>query len=144
MRIHQIAAVVVLGVLTVFATSCSRMTQQEATEVRIAFGLPADMPLKDLGAVKLRVGTPQRVRAGKNEYCTITATTQTKGNIRFSLLYESDGEFINGVKVQPYSEQTQTELSQRLLASAMKSKSWLCFPRMHANFAVAMRPIMLP
>ena len=120
------------------------MTQQEAAEVRIAFGLPADMPLKDLGAVELRVGPSKRVRAGKNQYCTITATTQTNGNIRFSLLYESDGEIINGVKVQPYSEKTQTEISQHLLATAMKSKSWLCFPRMHANFVVAMRPIMLP
>jgi len=120
------------------------MTPDEAAEVRISFGLPADIPLKDLGAVKLRVGTPQRVRAGKNENCTITATTQMNGNIRFSLLYESDGEIINGVKVQPYSEKTQTELSQHLLATAMKSKSWLCFPAMHANFVVAMRPVVIP
>jgi hypothetical protein len=65
MRIHHIAAVVVLGVLIVIATSCSKMTPHEAAEVRKSFGLPADMPLKDLGAVELRVGTPNACVLGR-------------------------------------------------------------------------------
>jgi hypothetical protein len=143
MRIHHIATIGFIGLVAVLAVACSRMTADEATEVRQSFGLPADMPLKDLGAVELRVGTPKRVSVGRGKDCTITATVLTNGKVQLSLLYESRGEVIDGVKTQPYSERSQVVLPPGLLAKAMESKGWLCFPTMRPHFVVAMQPILI-
>ncbi len=61
-----------------------------------------------------------------------------------NMLYESRGEVIDGVKTDSYSERSGTVLPPGLLASAMKSKSWLCFPLKRLHFVVAMQPIILP
>jgi hypothetical protein len=143
MRIPQIFAIVIPGLLAVLTASCSKMTTGEAADLRKSFGLPADMPLLDLGAVELRVGTPKRVRVGWDKYCTVTPTLQTNGSVQLNLLYESQSEVIDGVKIQPYSEQARSVLSPRLIAMAMKSKSWTCFPEMRAHFVVAIQPIII-
>src|SRR5436305_13821667 len=122
MHKYQIAAVSIAGLLTVLATGCSKMTTHEAADLRKSFGFPADMPLKDLGAVELRIGIPKRVNVGWGKDCTVTALNLTNGSVEFNLLYKSKSEVIDGVKIQPYSEQSRTVLSQRLLASAMDSK----------------------
>jgi hypothetical protein len=62
MRIHQIAAVSLVGLLAVLAVGCSSMTAGEKADVCKSFGVPADMPMKDLGEVELRAGIPKRVR----------------------------------------------------------------------------------
>lgn len=144
MHKYQITAVGIAGLLTVLAVGCSKMTADEAGNVRKSFGLPADMPLKDLGVVELRIGIPKRVKVGWGKDCTLTAVTLTNGLVELNLLYESRSEIINGVKVQPYSERSQTVLSQRLLASAVQSKSWLCFPPMRSRFVVTLQPRIIP
>lgn len=144
MRAQHVAVIGVTGLAAVLTIGCSRMTATEQAEVRQSFGLPADMPLKDLGAVELRVGIPKRVSAGWGKECTVTATVLTNGSVQLDLLYESRGEVINGVKTRPYSERTRVVLPPRLLARAMQSKGWLCFPPMRPHFVVAMRPIVIP
>jgi hypothetical protein len=144
MRAPQITVIGFLGLLAVLPVGCSRMTAVEQVELRQSFGLPADMPLKSLGAVKLRVGIPKRVSVGQGKACTITATVLANGSVQFNLLYESRGEIIDGVKTKPYSERSQVVLPPALLARAMKSKSWLCFPPMRPRFVVAMQPAIIP
>jgi len=143
MRKHRVTSIGLIGLLTVLAVGCSKMTAVEEAEVRQSFGLPADMPLKNLGMVELHPGIPKRASARRGEDCTVTATVLTNGAVRLNLHYESRGEVVDGVKIQPYSEQSQVILPPGLLEKAMKSKSWLCFPPMRPRFAVAMRPIIV-
>src|SRR5688572_5973653 len=105
MRTHQIAAVSLIGLLMVLAAGCSRMTAGEAADVRRSFGLPADMPLKDLGVVELRVGTSKRISVGRGKDCTVSATRLKNGSVELNVLYESTSEVIDGVRIQPYSEE---------------------------------------
>ena len=63
---------------------------------------------------------------------------------RLSLLYESPGEVIDGVKTQPYSERSLVVLPPNLLERAIKPNRWFCFPPMHPHFVVAMKPSMIP
>ncbi len=144
MRTHRIATISLTGLLVVLAVGCSKMTAVEEAEVRQSFGLPADMPLKDLGVVELRVGVPKRVRVGWGKHCTVTASALTNGLVRVDLLYESKGEVIDGVKTPSYSERSQVVLPPGLLARAMKSKSWLCFPLKRPHFVIAMQPVIIP
>jgi hypothetical protein len=144
MRTHHITTTSLIGLLIVLAVGCSKMTTVEEAEVRQSFGLRADMPLKDLGAVDLHVGIPKRVSVGWGKECTVTAIVLTNGSVQLNLLYKSRGEFIDGVKTQPYSERSQVVLPAGLLMRAMKSKSWLCFPPMRPRFVVAMQPTILP
>ncbi len=144
MRLPHIAMIGLAVLLAVLAVGYTRMKANERAELLASFGLPADMPLKDLGAMELRVGIPKRVSAGWGKDCTVTATVLTNDRVRLSLLYESRREVIDGVKVQPYSERSQVVLSQRLLASGMNSRSSLCFPPMRPHFVVAIQPIIIP
>ena len=143
MRTHHIATTSLIGLLVALAVGCSRMTAVEEAEVRKSFGVPADIPMKDLGEVELRAGIPKRVRVGWGEDCTVTAIVLTNGSVQLNLLYESRGEVIDGVKTQPYFERSQVVLPAGLLARAMKAKSWFCFPPMRPHFVVAMRPIVV-
>src|SRR5215211_5946212 len=92
MRTHHIVTTGLMGLLTVLAVGCSRMTADEEHDVRLSFGLPADIPMKDHGVVELRVGIPKRVHAGWGKDCTVTATELTNGSVQLKLLYESKGE----------------------------------------------------
>ncbi len=115
------------------------MTAEEQTEVRQSFGIPADVPMKDLGLVELRAGTPKRVRLAAGEYCTITATVLTNGSVQLNLLYESRGEAIEGVRTQPQSERSQLLFRPEMVAG------WrLCLPQRGRPFVVAMQPVVTP
>ena len=144
LRIQHIATTCFIGLLSVLAVGCSRMTAAETAEMRQAYGLPADMPVKDLGMMELHVGIPKRKSVGWGKDCTVTAIVLTNGSVQLNLLYESRGEVIDGVKTQPYSERSQSVLSAGLVARAMKAKSWFCFPPMRPHFVVAMKPIIIP
>ncbi len=133
-----------MGLLIVLAVGCSKMTAVEEAEVRQSFGLPADMPLKAIGVVELRVGIPKRLRLDAGRDCTFTAVVLTNGRVDLNMLYESRGEVLDGVKTASYSERSGVVLPSGLLASAVKSKSWLCFPLKRPRFAVAMQPIIAP
>ena len=137
MRIPHLAAIGFIGLLAVLAVGCSRM---EEADVRRAFGVPADMPMKDLGEVELRAGIPKRVRLGAGKDCTLTATILTNGRVRLDLQYEFKGEIIDGVKTQ-----SQSERAQVVFHPASVPARWrLCdFPK-GQHFVVAMRPIIIP
>lgn len=144
MRIHPITTIGFIGLLAALALGYSRMSAVEKAEMRQSFGLPADMPVKDLGVVALHAGIPKRVSVGWGKHCTVTAIVLTNGSVQLNLLYESEGEVIDGVKHQPYSERSQVVLPAELLARAMKAKSWFCFPPMRPHFVVAMKPSLIP
>jgi hypothetical protein len=144
MRTHHIAAISLIGMLAVLAVGCSKMTAVEEAEVRQSFGVPADMPMEDLGVVELQVGTPKRVSVGGGKHYSVTAIVLTNGSVQLNLLYESRGEVIDGVKTQPYSERSQVVLPADLLKRAMTAKSWFCFPPMRPHFVVAMKPSLIP
>lgn len=144
MRVHHITTIGFIGLLAVLAAGCSRMTAAEEAQVRRSFGLPADMPLKTLGVVELRADIPKRASVGSGRVCTFTAIVLTNGRLDLNMLYESRGEVIDDVKTKSYSKRSGTVLPSGLLASAMKSKSWLCFPLKRPHFVVAMQPIIIP
>ena len=145
MRIHHIAAIGFIGLLAVLAVGCSRMTADEEHDVRLSFGLPADIPMKDLGVVELRAGIPKRVNVGWGKHCTISATVLTNGSVQLNLLYESKGEVIDGVKTQSHSERSQVILPRQLVPRpGGPDKGWLCFPPMGRRLVVAMKPIIIP
>lgn len=135
----MIARISLIGLLTVLAASCSRMSADLEAEVRQSFGVPADVPLKDLGAVKLHAGTPRRMRVGPGEDCTITATVLTNGLVQLSLLYESEGGVVGGVKTQPHSERSQLVFRPETVSDGWR----LCLPQMGRPFVVAMQPIIV-
>jgi hypothetical protein len=137
MRTHHIATTGLIGLLAVLGVGCSRMTADEEADVRKAFGIPAHMRMKDLGAVELHVGTPKRVRVGWGKFCTITATALTNGLVQMNLIYESKGEVINGVKTQSHSERSQ-------LVFRPGRPGWLCLPPMGQHLVVAMQPTVIP
>ena len=113
------------------------MTADEEAMVRQSFGIPADMPMKDLGVVELRAGIPKRVSVGWGKDCTITATVLTNGLVQMNLVYESKGEVIDGVKTQSHSERSQ-------LVFKPGFRGWLCLPPMGQHLVVAMRPTIIP
>jgi hypothetical protein len=139
MRTHHIATTSLIGLLAVLAASCSRMTAQEEAEVRQSFGVPADMPMKDLGEVELRAGIPKRVSIGRGKDCTITATVLTNGLVQMNLVYEFKGEVIGGVKIQSHSERSQSVFRPDMVAG------WrLCLFQKGQHLVVAIRPTIIP
>ena len=121
------------------------MTADEEHDVRLSFGLPADIPIKNLGVVELRVGIPKRVRVGWGKVCTITATVLTNGSVQLSLLYESKGEVIDGVKTQSHSERTQFILPRKLVPyPGGPDRGWSCFPPMGRRLVFALKPFIIP
>lgn len=120
---HRVTAIGFIGLLTVLAVGCSKMTAVKEAELRQSFGLPTDMPLKNLGMVELHTRIPRRDSIRQGEDCTVTATMLTNGAMQLNLHYESRGEVVDGVKIQPHSEQSQVMLPPGLLAKAMKSNS---------------------
>ena len=144
MRTHHIATVGFISLLAVLAVSCSKMTADEEHDVRLSFGLPADIPMMDLGVVELRVGIPKRVHAGWRKDCTITATALTNGSVRLDLLYESKGEVIDGVKTQFHSARSRMILPRKLVPRpGGPDRGWACFPPM-GRLVVAIKPIIIP
>jgi hypothetical protein len=145
MRIPHIVTIGLIGLLAVLTVGCSRMTADEEHDVRLSFGLPADIPMKDLGVVELRAGIPKRVHVGWGKVCTITATALTNGSVQLDLLYESKGEVIDGVKTQSHSERSQLILPQKLVPRpGGPDRGWGCFPPMGRRVVFAIKPIILP
>jgi hypothetical protein len=143
MRIPHIATIGLSGLL-VLAAGCSGMTADEEHDVRLSFGLPADIPMKDLGVVELRVGIPKRVRVGWGKYCTVTATVLTNGSVQLNLLYESKGEVIDGVKTQSHSARSQSIIPWKLVPRpGGPDRGWFCFPPMGRHLVVAIKPIII-
>ena len=140
LRIHHIATIGFIGLLAVLAVGCSSMTAAEEADVRKAFGVPADMPMKDLGEVKLRAGIPKRVRLGAGKDCTITAMNLTNGLAELNLLYEFKDEIIDGVKTQSYSERSHSVFHPKRVPAGWR----LCLFPKGQHFVVAMRPIIVP
>ena len=139
MRTHHIAATSLIGLLAVLAVGCSRMTANEEADWRKSFGIPVDMPMKDLGEVELRAGIPKRVSVGWGKDCTITATVLTNGLVRMNLVYESRGEVIDGVKTQSHSER------QFVFRPSTVPARWrLALPPIGPHSVVAIRPIIIP
>ncbi len=148
MRIHHIATIGFISLMAAVVIGCSRMTAEEQDEVRRSFGVPANVPMKDLGVVELRAGTPKRVRLGAGKFCTITATVLTNGMVQITkdavertdqvilnLLYESNGEIIDGVRTQSHSERSQMVFRRPI-------KGWICLPQM-GGLVVAMEPTII-
>ena len=129
-----------IGLLIVLAAGCSGLTAVEVAEVRQAFGVPANMPMKDLGEVKLRAGMPKRVRIERGMDCIITATMLTNVLMQMNLAYESKSEVIDGVKMPSHSEQSQLVLRPDMVPTGWR----LCFFPKGQHFAAAMRPIITP
>ena len=145
MRTHHIATIGFIGLLAVLAVSCSKMTADEEHDVRLSFGLPADIPMMDLGVVELRDGIPKRVHVGRGKDCTITATVLTNGSVQLNLLYESKDEVIDGVKTQSHSERSQMILPRKLVPRpGGPDRGWSCFPPMGRHLVVAIKPIIIP
>jgi hypothetical protein len=140
MRTHHIATTSLIGLLVALAVGCSRMTAVEEAEVRKSFGVPADMPMKDLGEVELRAGIPKRVRVGWGKDCTITATVLTNGLVQLNLVYESKGEVIDGVKTLSHSQRSQSAFRPGKVPADWR----VCFFPKDQHLAVAMRPIIIP
>jgi hypothetical protein len=139
MRKHPFTTIGFIGLLAVLAVGCSRMTAEQEAEVRQSFGVPADMPMKDLGEVELRAGKPKRVRLGAGKNCTLTATPLTNGLVQLDVLYEFKGEIINGVKTQSHSERSQSVFRPASVAC------WrLCLFPKDQHFVVALQPAILP
>ena len=129
-----------IGLLIVLAVGCSGLTTVEEAEVRQSFGVPADMPMNDLGEVKLRAGLSKRVRIDRGMDCTITATMLTNGSVQMNLVYESKSEVFDGAKMP-----TQTERSKLVFRPGMVPAGWrLCLFPKDRHFVVAMRPIITP
>jgi hypothetical protein len=131
---------VFVGLLAVLTVGCSRMTASEEADVRKSFGVPADMPMKDLGEVELRAGIPKRVRVAWGKDCTITATVLTNGLVQMNLVYEFKGEVIAGVKIQPHSEWSQLVFRPDTVPARWR----LCLFPKGQHLVVAMRPIIIP
>ena len=151
MSIRHIGMIGFLGLLTVLAVGCSRITAEEEADVRKSFGIPADMPMKVLGVVEFRPGTPKRVRLNTGTDCTITATMLTNGLIQLNLLYESKGEVIDGVKTQSHAERSQLVFRPRpgwLCLAPMGDKSFRehhhCAGRRCQHMVVALQPTIVP
>ena len=140
MRRYHIATTSLIGLLAVLAVGCSKMTADEEADVRKSFGVPADMPMKDLGEVELRAGIPKRVRIGWGKDCTITATVLTSGLVQMNLVYEFKGEVIDGVKTQSHSERSQLVFRPDRVPARWR----LCLFPKGQHLAVAMRPIIIP
>ena len=139
MRRYHIATFGFISLLAVLAVGCSRLTAEQEAEVRQSFGVPADMPLKDLGEVEFRAGIAKRVRLSAGKDCVITATVLTNGLVQLNLAYESRGEVIDGVKTQSHSERSQVVFRPATVAG------WrLCLPPMGQHLVVALRPIIVP
>ena len=139
-RCFQFALVSVIGLLAVLSVSCSRMTANEEADVRKSFGVPADMPMKDLGEVELRAGLPKRVRIGWGKDCTMTATVLTNGLVQMNLVYEFEGEVVDGVKTQSHSERSQLVFRPETVPARWR----LCLFPKGQHLVVAMRPIIVP
>jgi hypothetical protein len=137
--IHPVAAIGFIGLLAFLVASCSSGTAVEEAEVRQAFGVPADMPLRDLGVVKLRAGIPTRARLGEGKDCTLTANVLTNGVVQLNVLYEFRGETIDGVKTQSHSEKSQS------LYRPSSVEGWrLCLFPKGQHLAVAVQPTLIP
>ena len=140
MSSYHTAMMSLIGLLIVLAAGCSGLTTDEEADVRQAFGVPANMPMKDLGEVKLHAGIPKRVRIDRGMDCTITATMLTNGLSQMNLAYESKSEVIDGVKMPSHSEQSQLVLRPDMVPTGWR----LCFFPKGQHFAAAMRPIITP
>ncbi|HEY5910827.1 MAG TPA: hypothetical protein VJA21_09515 [Verrucomicrobiae bacterium] len=140
MRRHHIAAIGLIGLVAVLTVGCSWLTAEEEAEVRQSFGVPSDMPMNDLGEVRLRAGMPKRVRLGAGKDCTLTATVLTNGSVQLNLLYEFKGEIIDGVKTQSHSERSQSVFRPNSVPAGWR----LCLFPKGEQFVVAIRPIVVP
>lgn len=130
-----------IGLLAVLAIGCARMTPDEETEMRQAFGIPADMPMKDLGVIEFRAGLPKRVHLGAGKDCTITATVLTNGFVQLDLLYEFTGEVRDGVKAQAQTGRSQVVFrASSLWFPRAGCPGWLCLPGTGQDLAVALQP----
>jgi hypothetical protein len=68
MRTYHTATIGLIGLLAVLAAGCSRMTADEEADWRKSFGIPAGMPMKDLGEVELRAaGRPASLSSSGNK-----------------------------------------------------------------------------
>ena len=140
MRLHHIAAIGFIGLLAVLVVGCSTMTAEQEADVRKAFGVPPDMPMTDVGEVKLRAGIPKRVRLGAGKDCTITAIQLTNGMAELTLLYEFKNEIMDGVKTVSHSERSRSVFRPEGVPPGWR----LCLFPKGQNFVVAMRPIIVP
>jgi hypothetical protein len=141
MRRQHIAMLGLIGLLAVLALGCARMTADEEAEMRQAFGIPAGMPMKDLGVIEFRAGLPKRVHLGAGKDCTITATVLTNGLVQLNLVYESQSEVSDGVKTQAHTERSQLVFRAGSLWFPRAGRpGWLCLPGTGQHLAVALQP----
>jgi hypothetical protein len=139
MSAYHTAIMSLVGLLIVLAVGCSGLTADEEADVRQAFGVPASMPMKDLGEVKLRAGIPKRVRIDRRMACTITATKLTNGLVQMNLVYESKSEVIDGAEMPPHSEQSQLAFRPGTVPAGWR----LCLFPKGQHLVVAVRPIIV-
>ena len=139
MRTPHIATTCLIGLLAVLAAGCSRMTADEEADWRKSFGIPAEIPMKDLGEVELRAGIPKRVSVGWGKDCTITATVLTNGLVQLNLVYESKGGVIDGAKTQSHSGRSQLMFHPSTVPAGWR----LPLPPIGQHSVVAIRPIII-
>ena len=140
MRTHHIATIGLIALLAALAVGCSTLTAEQEADVRKAFGVSADVPMKDLGEVELRAGIPKRMRLGAGKNCTITATRLTNGLTELNLLYEFKDEIIDGVKTSSHSERSRSVFRPDSVPAGWR----LCLSPKGLHFVVTMRPIIVP
>ncbi len=128
------------SVLAARLVGYSRLTPVEAGEVRQSFGVPADMPMKDVGEVQFRAGVPKRLRLGSGNYCTMTAAVLTNGSVQLNLLYEFSGEVVDGVKTQSHSERAVSVFRPDRVRGDWR----LCLFPKGQHLVVAIRPVVVP
>ena len=122
--------------LAIFTAGCSGLTAVEEAEVRQAFGVPAGMPLKDLGPVRLHPGAPKRVSLGGGDFCTITLASLPDGPLQLDVRYDfADIQNDSAAGIEP----------PFVFRPDQVPAHWrLCLMPPNRNFAVALRPVIIP
>lgn len=122
------------ALVTVLSAGCSGMSPEVEAEVRQSFGVPADMPMKDLGVVELREGIPKRLSVCPGNYCTFRATVVTNDRLKLDIFFEL------GMKG---NNPTRTETDQWVFRPPT-GKVWrLCLLPKGENLAIAIQPILV-
>lgn len=129
-----------LAVLILLIAGCARLTEGQAADVRKAYGIPADLPMIDLGAIELRAGRTKHLRLSRGREISLTAAPLTNGLVRLDLDYQSQNELTSGTQPSGYTERKQLIFDPAKLTSGWR----ICGGPFKAGFVVALQPIITP
>jgi hypothetical protein len=66
--------------------------------------IPADMPIRDLGAIELSANTPRIINLGVGKDLTVTAYSMTNNMLQMSVAYTYEHQPLVGRETQPYAK----------------------------------------